>query len=164
MQNVIGLKINLNDIDNARALEFKNCVKDLIANKKLLELDNFTQHIKTSRLQHSINVAYYSFVICKFLGRDYKSAARAGLLHDFYLYNWRTNKQPEGYHAKAHPIVALRNAKAITKLNKIEENCILRHMWPLTFIPPRYIESIIVSIADKYCASFEVIMNLFDKK
>jgi Predicted HD superfamily hydrolase len=164
MQKIIGLKVDLRDFSNALAFEFYNCVKDLISNKKLLELDNFTQHIKTSRLQHSINVAYYSFIVCKFFGLDYKSAARAGLLHDFYLYDWREQKQPEGYHAKAHPIIAKRNAQTITNLNKIEENCILRHMCPLTPIPPKYAESIILSIIDKYCASFEVIMNLFDKK
>ena len=164
MQKVIGLKINLSNLENKLAQEFYSCVKDLIENKKLLELKNFTQHIKTSRLQHSINVAYYSFAICKFFGLDYKSAARAGLLHDFYLYDWRKNKQPEGYHAKAHPIVALRNAKSITKLNKIEENSIIRHMWPLTLIPPKYLESIIVSISDKYCACFEIITNLFYNK
>ena len=164
MQKVIGLKINLRNLENKLARQFYGCIKDLIENKKLLELENFTQHIKTSRLQHSINVAYYSFVICKFFGLDYKSAARAGLLHDFYLYDWRKNKQPEGRHAKAHPIVAVRNAKSITKLNRIEEDCILRHMWPLTFVPPKYLESIIVSFADKYCACFEIITNFFDNK
>lgn len=164
MQKVIGSKINLKDLSNNLALEFFLCVQDLITNADFKKLDNFTQHIKTSRLQHSINVAYYSFLVCKFLGLDYKSAARGGLLHDFYLYDWRTHKQPEGYHAKAHPIVALRNANKITHLNKIEKNCILRHMWPLTLIPPKYLESFIVSCIDKYCASFEVIINMFAKE
>lgn len=164
MQKAIGSRINLQDLNNMLALEFYNCVGDLISNPTLLKLDNFTQHINTSRLQHSINVAYYSYLACKFFGLDYKSAARAGLLHDFYLYDWRLKKQPEGYHAKAHPIIAIRNAKKITTLNKIEENSILRHMWPLTLIPPKYPESIIVSIIDKYCASFEVIIKLFNVK
>ena len=163
MLKAIGSKINLKDLNNKRAREFNKCVKDIITNPDFLKLNNFSQHIKTSRLQHSINVAYYSFLVCKFLKLDYKSAARAGLLHDFYLYDWRKEKQPEGYHAKAHAIIALRNAKKITRLNKIEENSILRHMWPLTLVPPIYPESIIVSLMDKYCALFEVIINLTKK-
>lgn len=163
MQKPIGSKVNLKDLSNKQAREFNNCVKDIINNPDFLKLNDFTQHIKTSRLQHSINVAYYSFLVCKFLGLDYRSAARGGLLHDFYLYDWRKEKQPEGYHAKAHAIVALRNAKKITSLNKVERNSILRHMWPLTLVPPIYPESIIVSLMDKYCATFEVIINLFRK-
>ena len=163
MLKAIGSKINLKDLNNKRAREFNKCVKDIITNPDFLKLNNFSQHIKTSRLQHSINVAYYSFLVSKFLKLDYKSAARAGLLHDFYLYDWRKEKQPEGYHAKAHAIIALRNAKKITRLNKIEENSILRHMWPLTLVPPIYPESIIVSLMDKYCALFEVIINLTKK-
>lgn len=164
MQKAIGSKINLLDFNNTLAFEFFLCVSDLINHPLFKKLDNFSQHIKTSRLQHSINVAYYSFLVCKFFRLDYKSAARGGLLHDFYLYDWRTQKQPEGYHAKAHPIIALRNANKITYLNKIEKNCILRHMWPLTLIPPQYFESFIVSCIDKYCASFEVIINMFAKE
>jgi len=163
MLKAIGSKINLKDLNNKQAREFNKCVKDIITNPDFLKLNNFSQHIKTSRLQHSINVAYYSFLVSRFLKLDYKSAARAGLLHDFYLYDWRKEKQPEGYHAKAHAIIALRNAKKITRLNKIEENSILRHMWPLTLIPPIYPESIIVSLMDKYCAAFEVIINLTKK-
>lgn len=33
---------------------------------------------------------------------------------------------------------------------------ILRHMWPLTPIPPSSREGIVLSLADKYCASREM--------
>ena len=163
MRKAIGSKINLLDQNNYLAREFNNCVKDLITNREFLKLENFFQHIKTSRLQHSINVAYYSFLVCRFFKLNYKSAARAGLLHDFYLYDWRKEKQIEGRHSKAHAIIALRNAEKITHLNKIEKNAILRHMWPMVFVPPKYPEAIIVSLMDKYCASIEFIMNLWKK-
>lgn len=159
MQKAIGSKINLLDLNNKIACEFNSCVKGLIANQEFLKLKNFFQHMNTSRFQHSLNVSYYSFLVCKFLKLDYKSAARAGLLHDFYLYNWRKEKQPEGYHAKAHAIIALRNSQKITCLNKKEKDAILRHMWPLVLVPPKYPESIIVSLVDKYCAMLECIIN-----
>jgi uncharacterized protein len=132
-------------------------VADLINNEMVKKLDNFTQHHGTSRLQHSVNVAYYSFLICRNLNLDYKSAARAGILHDLFLYDWRDEKQPEGNHAVAHPIVALRNAKGITSLNNVEEDAIIKHMWPITLAFPRHMESYIITFVDKYCACAEFI-------
>ncbi len=112
-------------------------------------------------MQHSINVAYYSYLVCKVFNFDYKSAARAGLLHDLFLYDWRVEKQPEGHHAYAHPRVALRTAQKIADLNKIEQDAIVKHMWPVTLRLPRYKESLVVSFVDKYCCCLEVIGSAF---
>lgn len=157
MTKAIGSKVWLNSTENIYAIEFRSCVEDLLELEDVKKLDNYVQHLNTSRLQHSINVAYYSYLICKRLGFDYKSAARGGILHDLYLYDWKVEKQPEGRHPSAHPQVALRNAKKNVKLNKIEQDAIIRHMWPLTIVPPRYKESIVLSFVDKYCAMLEVI-------
>ena len=55
-------------------------------------------------------------------------------------------------HAWVHPRIAVRNAKKITSLNKKEEDIILKHMWGLTLAPPRYKESFLVTMVDKYWA------------
>ena len=144
-------------------LEFKNCISDLLKTTEVQSLDNYTQHLNTSRLDHSLSVSYYSFKMSKFFKLDYKSSARAGLLHDLYLYDWRVEKQPEGNHAFAHPIVALRTAKEITSINDIESDAILNHMWPLATSMPRYKESIVVSIADKFSTCVEVKSQLLKK-
>ena len=154
MKKAIWSSTWLNDADNELAVEFNECVEDLLENKMVQELDNFEQHLGTSRLQHSINVAYYSFIISKKFGLDHRSAARAGILHDLFLYDWKEEKQDEN-HISAHPKVALKNAMEITELNDIEKDAIKRHMWPLTFVPPKYFESFIVSFVDKYCAYAE---------
>lgn len=162
MIRAIGSKIWLHK-NNKKGADFIACVEDLLNLEDVKKLDNYTQHLGTSRLGHSINVAYYSYIVCKKLGLDYRSAARGGILHDLYLYDWRTTKQPEGHHAKAHPIVALRTAKKNVHLNKIEEDCIIKHMWPLTMPAPRYAESFILSCMDKYCAVLEVAYQLSKK-
>lgn len=79
------------------------------------------------------------------------------MLHDFYFYDWR-NKHVEGqkrFHAMRHPNIALTNALDIFELNDLERDIIKKHMWPMTIVPPSYLESFIVTLVDKYCATVE---------
>lgn len=138
--------------------EFKSIIKDIITNDNVLALKDHIQHVSSSRFCHCLGVSYYSYVICKKLGLDYVSAARGGMLHDLYYYDWR-NKHVEGqkrFHLLRHPRIALNNALEIFDLNDIEKDIILKHMWPLTVVLPKYPESYIVSTVDKYCATNEV--------
>ena len=157
LKKAIWSKIELDEADKELSVLFYECVGDLLKNNMVNELDCFSQHKGTSRLQHSINVAYYSFLVCYKLGLDYKSAARAGILHDLFLYDWREENNSAKEHITAHPKAALKNARKIADLNRVEEDAILRHMWPMTIIPPRFKESHIVSFVDKLCACAEVI-------
>ena len=159
MEKAIGSRVNLFNIENMLAVEYMDCVSDIIDHEKIKKLDDYEQHCHTSRLQHSLNVSYYSFLICRFFGWDYRSAARAGLMHDLYFYDWRTTKVKGTNHAAWHPRVALDNAKKVTDLNRVEEDAILTHMWPCTLRPPRYKESYVLTFADKICALFEVTDN-----
>ena len=61
-------------------------VADLLENESVQSLKQYRHHIKTTRFQHSVNVSYYNYLICKFFRWDAVSAARAGLLHDLYFY------------------------------------------------------------------------------
>ena len=160
MRKAIWSKVLLSGTDEESALLFNECIEDLINNDIVQELDNYSQHIGTSRLQHSVNVAYYSFLVCRKWGFDFRSAARAGILHDLYLYDWRDSDSPRGYHAGLHPKEALKNARKVALLNKIEEDAIVKHMWPMTIAAPKYVESHIVSLVDKYCAGAEVMDKL----
>lgn len=156
----IGSDVWLDGID-PRGLEFLGYIKNLLEIEDVKNLNNYVQHMNTSRLAHSINVAWYTYLSCKKLGLDARSGARAGVLHDLFLYDWRVEKQPEGYHAKAHPIVALRNAHKIANLNDIEIDCIVKHMWPITFAHPKYKESFLLSCMDKWATILEVIHQFF---
>ena len=56
-----------------------------------------------------------------------------------------------------HRACALRNASELTDLSKLERNIILAHMWPLALHLPRSREAWVVSLADKLCATAEVV-------
>lgn len=130
-------------------------VQDLLAQPAVQKLANYTQHHHSNRLQHSIAVSYDSYKIAKRMHLDYKSTARAGLLHDLFYYDWRTTKFDLGSHAFIHPRVALRNAEKITSLNPKERDIILKHMFGATLAVPKYMESLIVSLVDDYEAEHE---------
>jgi len=68
-----------------------------------------------------------------------------------FYYDWRVTKFKKS-HAWVHPRLAVRNARKLTKLNKVEEDIIIKHMWGLTIAPPRYKEAYIVTLVDKYWA------------
>lgn len=135
--------------------EYMAIANDLLAQPAVQKLADYTQHHHSNRLQHSIAVSYDSYRIAKRLHLDYRSTARAGLLHDLFYYDWRTTKFDLGTHAFIHPRVALRNAEKITPLNKKEKDIILKHMFGATMATPRYPESLIVSLVDDFEAEHE---------
>ena len=47
------------------------------------------------------------------------------------------------------------NADRDFGLNEVEKDIISKHMFPLTIMPPRYRESVLVTLADKWCALCE---------
>lgn len=113
-------------------------------------------HHDASVADHSVAVAYYAYKIARILGLRSRLSelTRGALLHDFFHYDWRTGKpRTGGLHCFDHPKEALQNAEeSFGPLSALERDCILRHMWPLTPIPPRFLESFIVCFADKAVA------------
>ena len=136
---------------------YKLCIDDLISFPKVKSMSEFVQHGTVSCLEHSKNVSYYSYVICKILKCDFKSAARGGLLHDYFLYDW--HHSPYRLHGFFHPHYAFLNATRDFSLNEIECDIIKKHMWPLTITPPKYKEALVVSMVDKYCTIAEVLTS-----
>lgn len=138
--------------------EFLEIIDDLLKNEEVNKMKKYRQHCDISTFDHCRNVSYICYVICKRFNLDYVSAARAGMLHDLFLYDWREKRSHQKFtdlHAFSHPKIALENAKKVTSLNEKEEDIILKHMWPLTIKLPKYKESYIITIADKYSATME---------
>ena len=133
-------------------------VRDILANKEVQSMSGFIQHGSTTCLEHSINVSYLTYLYCKEHGMDARAAARAGLLHDLFLYDWHQHyvrRKGEALHGFSHPRRALENAQKAFSLTAKEKNMILRHMWPLTVIPPKYKEGFVLLWYDKYCSMNE---------
>ena len=151
----------LTKIDINQHTEFYLLIEDLISNETVQKMKEFKQHYNTSTYEHCFNVAFISYKICKKLGLDYKAAARGGMLHDLFLYDWRNSQKIlnlERKHAFIHPKIALENASKLFDLTKKEQDIIVKHMWPVTIAFPKYLESYIITFVDKYSAIQESCM------
>lgn len=136
--------------------EFFEITRDILHHDAFIQ-SKYIKHHEGSIYDHSVEVAYKAYRIAKKLGMDYRSVARGGLLHDFFLYDWRTKgnrslKHMKNSHAVSHPKVALENAKEFFEINDREADIIGKHMFPTTIIPPKYKESWVVTFVDKLCA------------
>lgn len=142
--------------------EYTETIRNIINNPMVNTMEKYIQHSDITCLSHSIVVSYYSYKVCRLLRFDSCSAARGGLLHDFFLYDWHLPSPEHKLHGFTHPSAALKNSNKYFKLNAIEKDIIVKHMWPLTIKLPRYKEAFIVCMVDKFCALMETI-KLFNK-
>ena len=129
-------------------------ISDILENKSFLEIEKCKHH-GISRLDHSMRVSYYSYLIAKRLGFNYKEVARAGLLHDFFI-NDSSKERTSGVSFMFHPYRSLENATNNFSLSDLEKDIIISHMFPaLPHRVPKYIESWLVNIVDDMVAIYE---------
>lgn len=135
---------------------------DIIRHRHMQIERSCYQHGVVTTFAHSIRVACLSVYCADRLHLwgvvDLRSLIRAALLHDYFLYDWHDwDGGSHRLHGFTHPRTSLRNAMRDFDLNEIERNSILRHMFPLTPIPPRYVEGYLVTLADKLSATAETL-------
>ncbi len=134
--------------------EFNEIINDII-NKQEFEALKDELHHGVSRYHHCLRVAKGTYLLTKKFNLDYERATRAALLHDFF-----TNEDTKEYKAvttlKIHPDVAVINAKKYFDIDKMQENVIASHMFPICKVKPKYKEAWITSCVDKAVAAYEM--------
>lgn len=137
--------------------EFELITKDISINSEFMKLNNCVHH-GISRLDHSYRVAYYSYKIMKFLKLNYVDGTRAALLHDFFIDDVVDLGSID--RLRKHPICALENAKKYFDISPLQEDIIVKHMFPVTIRPPKYLESIIVDLVDDVASIYERVSGI----
>ena len=142
--------------------EYMACVQDIITHPVFLSMEQYIQHGSTTCRAHCIQVSYLSYQICRKYGGNSREAARAGLLHDMFLYDWHTwgRETGERFHGFTHPRTAYNNASKYFQLSSEEGDIILHHMWPLTPVPPKTRAGFAVVYADKLCSLTETALQV----
>lgn len=140
--------------------EYYEIVNSILENSEFQRRLEYHHHENRSVYTHCLIVSYYSYLVAKKMKLDYKSAAIAGLLHDFYYEDWQKNPKHgiKNMHGFIHAKQSLENSKIYfsTLLNDKINDSIVKHMFPLTIMPPKYIEGWIITFVDKI-VSLEVL-------
>lgn len=166
------VKKYLREYKKNRRIKFFECQKRIEEELRcyasdILHSENFNnskknmQHGTISVKEHSIQVARQSILFSDMLGieHDRRDLVRGALLHDYFLYDWHhaDKENPHRLHGFYHPARALKNAEREYELTDRQKEIIVKHMWPLTIIPPMCREAWLVTAADKYCSLLETI-------
>ena len=145
--------------------EYLGIINHILRNDEFKKMNEIKHH-NTTRMNHSLKVSYYSYVIAKSLKLDYEDVARGGLLHDFYTEEIRKCKKIKDkvlIFSTKHPNSAVINASNNFELSEKEVNIIKSHMFPVDYRIPKYAESWIVSLVDK-TLSFGEVYKRFSSK
>ena len=164
MLKAIGSKVDL--LKDEKGKTYYYFVSDLLENELVLKMNDFIQHGDTTCFQHCLNVSYYNYKICSLFSWNARAAARAGLLHDLFLYDWHTYKPDKGerLHGFTHAGTALKNASENFYISDLEKDIIEKHMFPLNITAvPRYRETLVIVLVDKYCGLLETVIPRMKK-
>ena len=154
---------DINKIFNDK--EYMSIINELLNKEKVQQMKKYRQHYNINCFYHCLFVSYNTYLICKKHNLDYISAARAGMVHDLFLYDWRKRERGrKGLHAYTHGKTAFKKASEILNLNDKEKDMIIKHMWPVTLAIPKYKETFILTFVDKYFAIAEAFIKIKEKK
>lgn len=145
--------------DEAERKLFYALAADVLADPDFIAAGRHLQHGTTSVYEHSVHVAFTAFCMAVRLRRPVRlqELVRGALLHDYFGYDWHEKGGGHRLHGFFHPKRACRRAEKKYALTRVERGIILRHMWPLTLLPPCTREAWIVTAADKLCALDETL-------
>lgn len=132
--------------------EFDRIIEPILDVEEFNGLINVNHH-GVNRYDHSLRVAYYTYMVTKGLHLNYKDATEAALLHDFFTDE--VSEENGIVRLRKHPDVALDNASKYFCLSEMQKDIIKTHMFPVTFMPPKYLESWIVDVVDDVASIYE---------
>lgn len=145
----------------------ENIYQTFLHDEKILKMKEIPMHRGSNCYLHSFKVA--KVAIRRAVRRnnvDLEVVLLASILHDYYLYDWRSDRSKRKGHSKNHPLIAAEQAERDFGVPESVKKIIRSHMWPLNIKEyPNTVEARIVSLADKHIASIEgSIPKAFKKK
>ena len=138
--------------------------EDIIESDGMQSEKRYFQHGNTTTFEHSMAVAQRAVRLVNRFNLDRKVDMRnlvvSALLHDYFLYDWHDNEEWHRLHGFTHGRIACLNAMrdfGETIVNDVVADSLTNHMYPLTNVPPKYLEGWLVSFSDKICATSEAV-------
>ena len=133
----------------------------------ILQMKDIPMHFGSNCYVHSFKVAKECIHRALLSKKEYnlENLLVAAIFHDYYLYNWRADRDMRKKHGKRHPLIASENAKRDFDISLEIQEIIKSHMWPLTpHLFPKTREAKMLNYVDDVIATREFMTNSKHKK
>lgn len=145
--------------DNIYDEEIAEILAPYLQSEAVQSMSGYCQHGDVSTLEHCLSVTRKALQFDALLpgSSDKEVLVVAGLLHDFYLYDWHGSGWKHSYQ---HPLKAAENAREYFNVDPRVAEAIESHMWPIGIShPPKSREALLICLADKWCALTETLFH-----
>ena len=148
-------------INEEQKRELENLYQWFLHNDKMQNMREIPMHRGQNCFVHSFRVAKLAIKrALRHKEANLKVILLGSLLHDYYLYDWRKNKELRKHHGSRHPYIAAKKAAEDFDIDDDVQAAIVTHMWPINFSKfPRTKEARIISLADKTIAFTEFLTS-----
>ena len=139
-------------ISDQEKAELEEIYQTFLHDEKVLRMMDITMHRGSNCYIHSFKVAKTAIRrALRHRKGNLHTILVGAILHDYYLYDWRTDRSKMKSHLSAHPYIAAENAERDFGIHEPIKRVITSHMWPVNFIDfPKTKEARIISLADKH--------------
>ena len=139
------------ELTEERKQELEAIYQSFLHDEKILKMKEVSMHRGSNCYIHSFKVAKLAIKrALRHKRGDLYVILVGSILHDYYLYDWRNERDKMKKHLSSHPYTAAKNALRDFNISEEVKKVIESHMWPVNFSEfPETKEARIISNADK---------------
>ena len=154
------------EITEERKKELEEIYQSFLHNEKILKMKEISMHRGSNCYIHSFKVAKLAIKrALRHKKGDLYVILLGSILHDYYLYDWRDERDKMKDHLSTHPYTAAKNAMRDFNISDKVRKVIESHMWPVNIAEfPETKEARIISNADKAIYLREIVCSKRYKK
>ena len=154
------------ELSEERKQELETVYQSFLTNEKILKMKEVSMHRGSNCYIHSFKVAKLAIKrALRHKRGDLYIILVGSILHDYYLYDWRIERDKMKSHLANHPYIAAENALRDFRISEDIQKVIKSHMWPVNLTDfPNTREARIISNADKAVCIREFVSTKSHKK
>ena len=154
------------EISEERKQELEAIYQSFLNDEKILKMKEISMHRGSNCYIHSFKVAKLAIKrALRHKRGDLYIILMGSILHDYYLYDWRNERDKMKSHLSSHPYIAAQNALRDFNISEDVKKVIESHMWPVNISDfPKTKEARIISNADKAIYLKEIVCSKRFKK
>ena len=141
--------------------ELEELYSFFLHDEKILRMKDIEMHRGSNAYIHSFKVAKLAIKrALRHKKGDLYVILLGSILHDYYLYDWRIERDKMKSHMSSHPYIAAKNAVRDFNISEKIAKVIESHMWPVNISEfPKTKEARIISNADKTIYLKEIVCS-----